>query len=68
VSWTRALATGVVVVAVAFVLLVIVPDQLLTQLSGLDRSARVAVATAWFVIAVTAMLWTLRRLQRHQTI
>jgi hypothetical protein len=61
----RAITTGVLVVIVTFVLLVIVPDQLL-QLSGIDRSRRVLFATVEFAVALTALLWGLRRLQaRH---
>jgi hypothetical protein len=62
VSLVRAITTGLLVVIVAFVLLVIVPDQLL-QLTGIARSRRVLLATAEFTVALAAMLWGLRRLQ-----
>lgn len=64
-STPRAVITGVLVVTAAFVLLVIVPDQLL-QLSGMDRSTRVLLATAEFVLALTGLLWGLRRLQQRR--
>ena len=64
-STARAITTGVLVVIVAFVVLVVVPNQLL-QLSGMDRSRRVMIATLEFSIALAALLWGLRRLQsRH---
>jgi xanthine/uracil permease len=62
-SWPKAIALGVVIVAVMFGLLVVVPDLLVGNLSGIARSGRVAVATGWFVIALVGLLWSLRRLQ-----
>jgi hypothetical protein len=65
VNTLRAITTGLLVVIAAFVLLVLVPDQLL-QLTGIERSRRVLFATTEFVVALTALLWGLRRLQaRH---
>jgi hypothetical protein len=64
-SWAKALVVGVAVVAVAFGLLVVVPDLLLSNLSGIGRSGRVAVATGWFTAALVALLWLLRRLQER---
>jgi hypothetical protein len=65
VNTARAIITGTLVVIVAFILLVVVPDQLL-QISGMDRSRRVMIATLEFSIALAALLWGLRRLQaRH---
>ncbi len=65
-SWLRAIISAAVVVAVAFVALVVVPDLVLSRITSLDRSQRVALATGWFTIALIAMLWGLRRLQdRH---
>lgn len=61
-SWFRAITTGVLVVIVAFLLLVVVPDQLL-QLTGMDRHQRVLLATTEFAVALAALLWGLRRLQ-----
>ena len=61
----RAITTGLLVVIAAFVLLVFVPDQLL-QLTGMDRSRRVLLATTEFVVALTVLLWGLRRLQARR--
>lgn len=61
--WPRAALAGAVVVFVAFAALVYVPDLLVSSLSGVGRSTRVALATAWFTVAVCALLWALRRLQ-----
>jgi xanthine/uracil permease len=62
-SWFRATLVGVAVVAAAFVLLVEIPDLVLSQLSGVARGTRVLIATAWFAAALVALLWGLRRLQ-----
>jgi hypothetical protein len=62
-SWPRAGLGGAVVVFVAFITLVYVPDLLVSSLSGVSRSTRVGLATLWFMVAVCALLWGLRRLQ-----
>jgi hypothetical protein len=62
-SWVRAALAGALVVFVAFVVLVYVPDLLVSSLSGVGRSTRVALATAEFTVAVGVLLWALRRLQ-----
>ena len=65
-TWRRGVASGVAVVAVAFVLLVYVPNLLLSKLSSFDRSGRVAITTIWFTVSLVGLLWVLRRLQsRH---
>jgi hypothetical protein len=43
-SWRRALATGVVIVVAAAILLVCAPDFVLIRLTGIGRSGRVAIA------------------------
>lgn len=67
-SWPRAIISGVVIVGVAFVLLVVVPDLILSQITSFDRSGRVALATGWFVAALIGIMWGLRRLQRRHLI
>jgi di/tricarboxylate transporter len=62
-SWLRASAVATVMVGAAFVLLVVVPNEMLSRLSGLTRGQRVAAATAWFTVALVAELWWLRRMQ-----
>jgi xanthine/uracil permease len=61
-SWPRAALAGAAVVIVAFVAMVYVPD-LLVSLTGIERSTRVLLATAWFMVAVGGILWALRKLQ-----
>jgi hypothetical protein len=62
-SWLRAGLAGATLIALAFAVLVYVPDLLVSSLSGLDRSTRVLLATAWFTIAAVALMWALRKLQ-----
>ena len=65
-SWPRAIVATVVVVALGIALLVVVPNLIVTQLGGLDRSGRVALATVWFFGMLAGFAWLLRRLQaRH---
>ncbi len=64
-SWIRAVITGVLVVAVAFLLLVVVPDQIL-NISGMSRSTKVLYATVEFSVALALMLYGLRRLQQRR--
>lgn len=67
-SWPRAVVSGVAIVAAAFGSLVVVPNLLLTRLSSLDRSGRVAVTTVWFAVALLGLLWALRRLQARRLV
>jgi hypothetical protein len=65
-SWPRAIVATVVVVALGIVLLVVVPNLIVTRLGGLDRSGRVVLATVWFFGMLAGFAWLLRRLQaRH---
>jgi hypothetical protein len=64
VSWIRAAITGVLVVAVAFLLLVVVPDQIL-GLTSMERGTKVLLATSVFVVSLAALLAALRRLQQR---
>jgi hypothetical protein len=65
-SWPRAIVATVVVVALGIAVLVVVPNLIVTQLGGLDRSGRVALATVWFFGMLAGFAWLLRRLQaRH---
>ncbi len=67
-TWLRGIASGIAVVAAAFVVLVYVPNLLLSKLSGLDRSGRVAITTIWFTVSLVGLLWGLRRLQSRHVI
>jgi hypothetical protein len=59
-------AVGLLVIGAA--LLVVVPNLLVTKLTGLSRDARVAVAVAWFAVTLVASTWVLRRLQARDII
>lgn len=67
-SWLRAILSALAAVAVAFIGLVVIPDLLLSQITSVDRSQRVALATVWFAIALVGILWGLRRLQQRRII
>ena len=67
-SWPRAIVATVVVVAIGIVLLVVVPNLIVTRLGGLDRSGRVALATVWFFGMLAGFAWLLRRLQAKHLI
>jgi hypothetical protein len=62
-SWLRAAIAGVIVVLLAFVLLVWVPNYVVTHWSGTARSTRVAGATGFFTVALVGLLVLLRRAQ-----
>lgn len=62
-GWVRAIFTGLGTVVGLAVLLVWVPDLVLTRLTGLERSTRVTIATAWFCVALGLAAWALRRCQ-----
>jgi hypothetical protein len=65
-SWPRAVAVTAALVALGVVLLVVVPNLIVTRLGGLDRGWRAALATIWFFGMLAVLAWLLRRLQaRH---
>jgi hypothetical protein len=66
--WPRAMFSGLIIVALTFALLVVVPDLILSQITSVQRGGRVALATVWFVAALSGLLWGLRRLQSHRVI
>lgn len=57
---------GVLVVVIGVGLLVYVPNALTTKLTGVSRSARVALASTWFFVALFAYAFALRRRQRQR--
>jgi len=67
-KWPRAFLSGVVIVGVAFALLVVIPDLILSEITGVERGGRVALATGWFVASLAGLLWGLRRLQSRRVI
>jgi len=67
-GWVRALLTGLGIVVAIGGLLVWVPGLAVTRLTGLGRSGRVAIATAWFFVALGFVAWALRSLQARRVI
>jgi hypothetical protein len=68
IGWPRAIASALVVGAVAFGLLVWLPNAILVRFTGLDRGQRVGIATAVFAVGLVLLAWALRRLQRRHVI
>jgi hypothetical protein len=68
IGWGRALVSAVVILVAGAVLLVFVPNWLLTHLTGLSRNGRVGVVTTEFVVVFVALAWALRRLQARRVI
>lgn len=62
-GWPRALAIAAAVVVAAFVVLVAIPELILTELGAGDRDVKVAAATSWFFLALGSLAWALRHLQ-----
>jgi hypothetical protein len=67
-GWAGAAVRGTAVLVVLVVALVVVPNVLVTELTGFGRSTRVAAATLWFTAALAALAWALRRLQARRVI
>ena len=67
-GWVRALLSGLGIVIALAVLLVWVPELALTRLTGVGRSGRVTIATAWFFVTLGAAAWALRSLQARRII
>jgi hypothetical protein len=68
IGWLRAILTSITIVVVGVVLLVYVPNWILTKINGKTRSSLVALATIVFFVLFLALAWTLRRLQRRKVI
>ena len=64
----RAILSGGLIVVVTIAVLVYVPNLVLTRLTGLSRSGRVAIATSWFFVVLVVLGWTLRRLQARRMV
>ena len=67
-GWLRAVLTGLGIAVGLAVVLVWVPELVLTTLTGLERSTRVTIATSWFFVALGLAAWALRRLQARRLI
>ena len=68
IGWLRAAITAVIIAAVAIVLLVYVPNAVLTKWSGRTRSSLVGLSASMFFVFLFASAWVLRRLQRRKII
>ena len=68
IGWGRASTISLVILVVGAGLLVFVPNWALTQLTGLSRDGRVAVATTAFFVLLVSCAWVLRRLQARRVI
>jgi hypothetical protein len=62
-SWGRAVLLGLMVAAVAAVLLLVVPNLIVTKPVHLARGWRVALAVGWFALCFPLVTWALNRLQ-----
>ena len=67
-GWLRAVVTGFGIAIGLAILLLWVPELILTRVTGLERSTRVTIATTWFFVALGVAAWTLRRLQARRWI
>jgi hypothetical protein len=66
IGWTRAILTAAVIVVVGIVVCVYGTNAILTRFHSLNRGNRVGIATALFFVALFALAWTLRFLQRRK--
>jgi hypothetical protein len=65
-SWTRAGLITAAILLVGVVVVVVVTNVVVTGVTGVDRHARVGLASAWFLLSLAGLAWALRRLQaRH---
>jgi len=67
-SWSRAVLSAVVILAVGGALLVYVPNWALQHLTGLDRHGRTTITTGGFFALLLTLAWALRRLQMHRVV
>jgi len=67
-TWSRAAAVSLGVVVGAYLTLVLVPELLLTTLTGrMGPVARDLLVGVWTAAAVVAMTWLLVRVQRRRS-
>ena len=67
-SWPRAVVTTLVILVVAVGGLVYGSNLIVTKLTGLSRSGRVAITTVWFFAMFFALAGAMRWLQRRRLI
>jgi hypothetical protein len=68
IGWIRAVLTAVGIAVVGIAALVYGTNAVLTRVHSLNRSNRVAIATAMFFVGLLALAWALRRLQHRHVI
>jgi hypothetical protein len=62
-GWLRAIVVAVLVSVMAFVLLVYLPNLIVTRWTALTHSARVAIAASGFFVALFGLARIMRALQ-----
>ncbi len=67
IGWLRAILTAVAITVVGIGVTVYGTNAVLTRMGG-DRSSRVRIATIVFFVALIALAWALRWLQRRKLI
>lgn len=67
IGWLRAILTAVAITVVGIGVTVYGTNAVLTKMGG-DRSSRVRIATIVFFLALFAIAWALRWLQRRKLI
>ncbi len=68
IGWPRAIVTAGVIVIVAIALLIFGANAVLTKVHGASRSTLVGIVTPLFFLALLAIAWVLRQLQRRNVI
>jgi hypothetical protein len=64
-GWVRAIVTAAIIAAVAIAALVYAPNAVLTKVHSLNRGNLVGLACGMFFVALFALTWALRGLQRR---
>jgi hypothetical protein len=67
-SWLRATGISVIIAVAGVFLLVYVPNLIVTHLTALVHSARVAIAVAWFFIVLFGLTLGMRWLQGRRVL
>jgi len=63
ISWGRATALALAILAISALCFVLIPNWVLTELTGVSHDGRVAIATVGFFTLLVIGAWMLRRLQ-----
>ena len=67
-GWVDAIGRGLLVLGIGIGVLVIGPQLILTRVTGLARSDRVALVSGWFTVWLVLLAVGLRRLQERRTL